>query len=104
MLFTEPTFLFLFLPLLLGLYFLTRVHAGYGNGLLLVASVLFYAKGGGGFTWLMLGSIAFNYWMAIAVDKGRAVSEARARTVLAFAIGTNLLVLCLLYTSPSPRD
>jgi len=92
-LFTEPTFLFLFLPILLGLYFLTRVHAGYGNGLLLVASVLFYAKGGGGFTWLMLGSIAFNYWMAIAVDKGREVSEARARSILAVAIGTNLVVL-----------
>ena len=93
MLFTEPTFLFLFLPILLGLYFLKRVHAGYANVLLLVASVLFYAKGGGGFTWLMLGSIAFNYWMAIAVDRGRAVSEARARTVLAIAIGANLMVL-----------
>ncbi|MFN7913825.1 MAG: MBOAT family protein [Vicinamibacterales bacterium] len=93
MLFTEPTFLFLFLPLLLGLYFLTRVHAGYGNGLLLVASVLFYAKGGGGFTWLMLGSITFNYWMAIAVDRARHTSETRARTVLAAAIAANLLVL-----------
>ena len=60
MLFTEPTFLFLFLPVLLGLYFLKRVHAGYANLLLLVASVLFYAKGGGGFTWLMLASITFN--------------------------------------------
>ncbi|HUR33717.1 MAG TPA: MBOAT family protein [Vicinamibacterales bacterium] len=93
MLFTEPTFLFLFLPVLLGLYFLKRVHAGYANGLLLAASVLFYAKGGGGFTWLMLGSITFNYWMAIAVDRGRAVSEARARTVLGAAIAVNLLVL-----------
>jgi len=92
-LFTEPTFLFLFLPILLGLYFLTRVHAGYGNVLLLVASVLFYAKGGGGFTWLMLGSIAFNYWMAIAVDRARATSEARARMVLAAAIAATLVVL-----------
>jgi len=92
-LFTEPTFLFLFLPILLGLYFLTRVHAGYANSLLLVASVLFYAKGGGGFTWLMLGSITFNYWMAIAVDRARATSESRARSVLAAAIGVNLVVL-----------
>lgn len=93
MLFTEPTFLFLFLPLLLALYFLRRVHAGYANGLLLVASVLFYVKGGGGFTWLMLGSIAFNYWMAIAVDKAQAVSATRARTILAAAIAANLVVL-----------
>ena len=93
MLFTEPTFLFLFLPTLLALYFLKRVHASYSNWLLLVASVIFYAKGGGGFTWLMLGSITFNYWMAIAVDRGRAVSEQRARTLLAVAITANLVVL-----------
>ena len=113
MLFTEPTFLFLFLPLLLGLYFIkgSREHASYGNWLLLVASVLFYAKGGGAFTWLMLGSIAFNYWMAIAVD--RALRQAQgspraagtppaampsngghtARRALALAVAVNLTVL-----------
>jgi len=92
-LFTEPTFLFLFLPVLLGLYFLrgSREHASYGNWLLLAASVLFYAKGGGAFTWLMLGSIAFNYWMAIAVD--RAHGGRAARRWLAFAVAVNLTVL-----------
>ena len=56
-----------------ALYFVTfsREHSSYGNWLLLVASVVFYANGGGAFTWLMLGSIAFNYWMAIA-DRSRA--------------------------------
>ena len=89
MLFTEPTFLFLFLPILLALYFVTfsREHGAYGNWLLLVASVIFYATGGGSFTWLMLASIAFNYWMAILVS--------RDRRWLAFAIGTNLVVLGL---------
>ena len=35
MLFTEPSFLFLFLPVLLGLYFVTgsREHSSYGNAL-----------------------------------------------------------------------
>jgi len=87
LLFTEPTFLFLFLPVLLALYFITgsREHAAYGNWLLLVASVVFYATGGGSFTWLMLGSIAFNYWMAILVSRdGR---------WLPFAIAVNLTVL-----------
>ena len=93
MLFTEPTFLFLFLPVLLGLYFVTREHAGYANCLLLVASVLFYAKGGGGFTWLMLASITFNYWMAIAVDRAAQTSDAQARRVLAAAVAINLVVL-----------
>jgi alginate O-acetyltransferase complex protein AlgI len=92
-LFTEPIFLFLFLPLLLGLYFLTRVHATYGNCLLLVASVIFYAKGGGAFTWLMLGSITFNYWMAIAVDRAQRVSRARSRACLTAAVAANLIVL-----------
>jgi alginate O-acetyltransferase complex protein AlgI len=93
LLFTEPTFLFLFLPLLLLLYFapLSREHGAYGNWLLLVASVIFYAKGGGPFTWLMLASIAFNYWMAIAVDRGRATG--RDRLWLAAAVTINLVVL-----------
>jgi alginate O-acetyltransferase complex protein AlgI len=92
-LFTEPTFLFLFLPLLLGLYFIrgSREHAAYGNWLLLAASVIFYAKGGGAFTWLMLGSIAFNYWMAIAVDRVHGTPAAARR--LALAVTVNLVVL-----------
>jgi alginate O-acetyltransferase complex protein AlgI len=98
-LFTEPTFLFLFLPIALALYFapLSRVHGTYGNWLLLLASLVFYAKGGGSFTWLMLASIAFNYWIAIAIARlkpSATTGEARARKwLLAFAVGTNLLVL-----------
>jgi alginate O-acetyltransferase complex protein AlgI len=92
-LFTEPTFLFLFLPILLGLYFIrgSREHARYANWLLLAASVIFYAKGGGAFTWLMLGSIAFNYWMAILVDRAHGTPAASRR--LAFAVTINLVVL-----------
>ena len=97
MLFTEPTFLFLFLPVLLALLFAPALfsrtgHAGYANALLLAASVIFYAKGGGAFTWLMLGSIAFNYWMARAIDSARAVPR-RAERLLAVAVGADLLVL-----------
>jgi alginate O-acetyltransferase complex protein AlgI len=114
-LFTEPTFLFLFLPILLALYFcpLSREHGTYGNWLLLVASVIFYAKGGGPFTWLMLGSIAFNYCMAIAVDRsrtdrapdgddrrrtgapgvGRVRAASASRMWLAAAVTVNLVVL-----------
>jgi alginate O-acetyltransferase complex protein AlgI len=100
-LFTEPTFLFLFLPVLLGLYFLrgSREHGAFGNWLLLVASVIFYAKGGGAFTWLMLGSIAFNYWIAIAVDRAQVLNTGRspfsARAILVFAVTVDLVVLGL---------
>jgi len=96
LLFTEPTFLFLFLPLLLALYFAPRAagrraHGGYANWLLLIASVIFYAKGGGLFTWLMLALIAFNYWMAIAVDRGRETGSARRWLIGAVAV--DLIVL-----------
>jgi alginate O-acetyltransferase complex protein AlgI len=110
-LFTEPTFLFLFLPLLLALYFLPEIgraakwigrgfsawpagggrHGRYANWLLLVASVIFYASGGQSFTWLILMSIAFNYGMAIAVDRARGTAAAGFR--LAVAVGVNLMVL-----------
>jgi alginate O-acetyltransferase complex protein AlgI len=92
-LFTEPLFLFLFLPVLLALYFVTfrREHGAYGNLLLLVASIIFYAKGGGAFTWLVLASIVFNYWMAIAIDRARGTAGAKRR--LAAAVGVNLVVL-----------
>jgi alginate O-acetyltransferase complex protein AlgI len=109
-LFTEPVFLFLFLPVLLALYFAPSLrirpghdrteagaraaheHASYANWLLLVASVVFYATGGGSFTWLMLGSIAFNYWMAMAIDRARTV-PARAHRLLTGAVALNLVVL-----------
>jgi alginate O-acetyltransferase complex protein AlgI len=107
-LFTEPAFLFLFLPVLLALYFAQDIagafrarestHGAYANWLLLVASVIFYATGGGAFTWLMLGSIAFNYGMAIAVDRARGGAAAGARggaakMRLAVAVAVNLVVL-----------
>jgi alginate O-acetyltransferase complex protein AlgI len=94
-LFTEPTFLFLFLPVLFALYFGTfsRSHGRYANWLLVVASVVFYAAGGGAFTWLMLGSIAFNYAMAIAIDRRR--GSAIARVLLAFTVAADLAVLGL---------
>ncbi len=91
MLFTEPVFLFVFLPILLALYFLRREHGRYANWLLVLASIVFYAKGGGAFTWLMLASITFNYLMAIAVDRAR--SSGRDPLVLGIAVAINLIVL-----------
>jgi len=91
MVFTEPLFLFVFLPILLGLWWAGRGHAGYANWLLVLASILFYARGGGAFTILMLASIAFNYSMAILVDRHRGTP--RAWQVLTTAVAVNLVVL-----------
>jgi alginate O-acetyltransferase complex protein AlgI len=96
-LFTEPTFLFLFLPILLGLYFLplTRRPAWdkYRNWLLLLASVIFYAKGGGWFTYLIAASITFNYCAALWVDRDRGTP--RGTWTLRGAVAINLLVLAV---------
>ena len=116
MLFTEPPFLFLFLPLLLGLYFLpawrpARAPAGapvrsggtasgfsYRNRLLIVASVIFYARGAGAFTWFVLGSIAFNYYAALGIDRLRGTPA--ATPLLRGAVAVNLLSLGVLkYTN-----
>jgi alginate O-acetyltransferase complex protein AlgI len=51
----------------------------------------FYASGGGAFTWLMLASIAFNYWVAIRIS--RASGTPRSERLLAFAVTANLVVL-----------
>jgi alginate O-acetyltransferase complex protein AlgI len=88
-LFTEPTFLFLFLPALLGLYFLPWQR--HRNWLLLIASLLFYAKGGGTFTWLVMASIAFNYSAALWIDRRRGTEI--SKWLLRGAVAINLLVL-----------
>jgi alginate O-acetyltransferase complex protein AlgI len=89
-LFTEPTFLFLFLPVLLALYYAGRGRA-WRNWLLLGASVVFYARGAGAFTGLILTSIAFNYVAALVVDRWRGTSA--GRWALGGAIAVNLVVL-----------
>ena len=61
--------------------------------MLAVASIVFYAVGGGWFTLLMLASIAFNFWMAILVDRARH-TDARRGALMA-AVGVNVAVLAL---------
>ena len=86
MLFTSPVFLFLFLPLVLGAH--SVVGRRLRNGLLLAASLLFYAWGEGAFVLGLCGSIAANYLF------GRALDAPRRRTgVLAVAVATNLALL-----------
>src|SRR5690348_12048522 len=90
MLFTEPTFLFIFLPVLLALYFVPA-PGRYRNWLLVVASIIFYARGAGSFTTLIIGSIVFNYVAALWIDRLRDTTG--ARLVLRLAVTLNLVVL-----------
>ena len=62
MVFASPIFLWLFLPLTLAAYYL--VPRAWRNGVLLVASLAFYAWGEMRYVPLILGSVVFNWLMA----------------------------------------
>ncbi len=66
MLFSEPTFLFFFLPPLLGCHALCP--AGWRNGLLLSASLLFYSWGSVAHLLLLCGSILTNYLLGLKIS------------------------------------
>ena len=92
MLFTEPAFLFLFLPLVLGVHFLLRGHAS-RNVWLLLASLAFYATGGGQFVGPMAASIVLNYGLAIAIARTQQTAPPLSRALLVLTVGGDLVVL-----------
>lgn len=90
MLFASYTFLFIFLPLLLLIYFLSDKK--YRNYILTAFSLFFYAYGGPKYLILMLFSITVNYIMGLLVDKYRS-KENVAKLIVALATVINLLFL-----------
>ena len=88
MLFTEATFLFLFLPATLLLHAMARGSAR--NVILFLASLLFYMWGEGKFVILMLCSVALNYVFALLIDATRGPRKTR---VLWYGVTANLLAL-----------
>ncbi len=90
MVFSEPAFLFLFLPVLLVLYFL--IPLSFRNMLLLFASLVFYAWGEGRYCLVMIASIGFNYLIGLCLE---AVTEKNTRRIVLFyGIVGNLCLLC----------
>jgi alginate O-acetyltransferase complex protein AlgI len=90
MLFTDPCFLFLFLPILLGAYLVTPRR--FKNLTLLIASVLFYSLSEGLSTFIVVFSIIFNFFVGVAIEN--AGDREKARGPLVFGIVVNLLLLC----------
>jgi alginate O-acetyltransferase complex protein AlgI len=86
MVFASPLFLFLFLPVTLAVCF--ALPRAWRNGVLLFASVAFYAWGEAKYLALVLGSVAFNWWMGLHI--ARANQSAARKSRLAFAIIGNL--------------
>jgi alginate O-acetyltransferase complex protein AlgI len=91
MVFASPIFLFLFLPLTLAAYF--AFPRALRNGVLLVASLVFYAWGEAPYLALVLGSVAFNFAIGAAI--GKAADRATRKRWLALGIAGNLLALAL---------
>ena len=68
MLFSSIVFLFLFLPVVLALYFLSTLgHKSLRNAVLLAASLLFYAWGEKAYVLILLVSITVNHFGGYAV-------------------------------------
>lgn len=67
MLFSSLVFLFYFLPILIGVYFLAPRKGK--NAVLILFSILFHAWGGISYTLLLLGSVLVNFIVAKQISK-----------------------------------
>lgn len=90
MLFSSITFLFVFLPVTLVVYFLVPVK--FKNIVMLIASLFFYAWGEPVYIVLMVLSIIFNYICGLDIDK-KQDDPAKAKNSLIFTVVVNLLLL-----------
>jgi alginate O-acetyltransferase complex protein AlgI len=93
MLFNSYSFIFVFLPIALAGYFLLARIGNFAAVIWLVlASLAFYASSNWQFVSLLLGSIAFNYFIGLALITSRLGPGAR-RAALAIGVSGDLLVL-----------
>jgi len=91
--FTSPTFLFLFLPGALAVYWLCRWRR-VRELFLLVASLVFYAWGEGAFVGLLLASILTNFGLGLWLERPR--SGWRRTSAIVAAVMVNLTPLLVL--------
>jgi alginate O-acetyltransferase complex protein AlgI len=89
MVFSSAIFLFLFLPLALGVYFVAPRTLR--NAALLAISLFFYAWGEKGYVLLMTASILMNYGLGRWIETRRGRNG--ERLLLASAIAMNLILL-----------
>src|SRR5438128_884530 len=89
MVFSSAVFVFLFLPVVLGVYFLLPKRLW--NAWLLFASLFFYAWGERLFVLVMLASIVANYGFGLLVERFR--ERPPIMLVMAGAVAVNLGLL-----------
>ena len=90
MLFSSITFLFLFLPIVMAVYYIVPGRGK--NIVLLIASLFFYAWGEPVYVVLMILSILFNYFCGRDIQ-ANGEDAGKAKLSLAFAVTVNILIL-----------
>jgi alginate O-acetyltransferase complex protein AlgI len=87
--FSSPGFIFAFMPLFFICYF--SIPSWLRNGVLMLASLLFYSIDGGFITTVLIASVVVNYVFGLLVE--RAKSDPTRLTLLAGGVILNLLPL-----------
>lgn len=95
MIFSSTVFLLAFLPVTLLAYFAVPQRMVRGRNLvLLIASLVFYGWGEPKYILVMVGSILFNYFLALATSKNRNEKDQHgAKAMLILAVVGNLAIL-----------
>jgi alginate O-acetyltransferase complex protein AlgI len=94
MLFNSVEFLFVYLPVLLGIFFaLGRYNQSLSTAWLMLGSLFFYAWWNATYVLLLLGSIGFNYLVGYALAQGNDVGSPRRRRLLVLGVGCDLALL-----------
>ena len=92
MLFCSLTFIFIFLPLTLFLYYVVpKKHVNIRNFILLIMSLFFYSWGEPKYIFLMLISIIFNYFIGLFIDKFKKYKK------LILLLGVTINIVLLIY-------
>ena len=93
MLFNSYEFIFLFLPITFFVYFFLNKKrlAEAAKGFLVVSSIFFYGWWNVAYVPLILGSMIFNYYFGLELNKDN--SKISKKIILAFGIAANLALL-----------
>jgi len=91
LLFSSIVFLFWFLPIVLGVYYVLLRKTNSRNAFLFFSSLFFYAWGEPKFVLVMLLSIFANWQFGLAIDRVKV--SPRRRLLLTLAISFNLLII-----------
>lgn len=89
MVFSSVIFLFYFLPVTLGLYFIVKKE--FRNTVLLLASLFFYAWGEPEFVFVLILSIFINYLVGIGIHVFR--ESKKSKWIMIIGVLTNLSIL-----------